>query len=156
MILKDSMFGFELTPQNFKWINERPIPPKGYIEYNSKRANCQSGKCPNCGKDKPGTSGSYGAFQDRQIQNLMRALKRLSEINHPNWKCFYELFSIDLDPEQAQYSTMLKCHPSRYGIGEFLCCGAKIWHDFLNNCGKGWNYYYKPTEINNKTLQKWF
>ena len=88
MIIKEAMFGLELTQQKFKSINKRPIPPKGYIEYNSKRATCQSGKCPSCGKDKPGTSGSYGAFQDRQIQNLMKALKGLSEIDHPNWKCF--------------------------------------------------------------------
>ena len=156
MILKNSMFGFALTPTKFKWINERPSPPKGYIEYNSKRANCQSGKCPNCGTEKPGTSGGCGAFQDREIQNLMRALKRLNERDHPTWTPFYELFSIDLDPEQPQYSTMLKCHPSRYGTGKFSCCDAQIWHDFFCDEGKSWKYYYKPTAKKNNTLQKWF
>jgi len=79
MIIKDSMFGFELNQTKFNWINKRPIPPNGYIPYNSKRAHCQSGKCPNCGKEKPGTGSGHGGFQDRQIQNLWRALERLNE-----------------------------------------------------------------------------
>ena len=156
MILKDSMFGFEISPTKFNWNNERPSPPKEYIEYNSRRANCQSGRCPNCGTEKPGTSGCDGTFQDREIQNLMRALKKLNKRDHPNRKPFYELFSIDLDPEQPQYSTMLKCHPSRYGTGKFSCCSAEIWHDFFSDQDKGWKYYYESTAKKNSTLQKWF
>lgn len=152
------MFGFELTQTKFNWIDARPKPPEGYIEYNDKKANCQSGKCPNCGEEKPGTGGGRGGgFQDRQIQNLMNALDRINErldTDHPHWKPHFDLFSIDLDPDKEKYSTMLKCHPSRYGTGKFLCCGAEIWHDFISEGGKSWKHYYKPTK--DKTLKKWF
>ena len=158
MIRAETMFGFEICPTKFKWVMRRPAPPRGFIEYNSKRANCQTGYCPNCKAEKPGTLGGNGGFQDRQIQNLMRSLKRLSDRLHPdcpNWKPFYELFSIDLDPGRQKHSTMLKCHPSRYGTGKFLCCGAEIWHDFFSENGQGWKYYYKPTAMFNRTLNSW-
>ncbi len=139
----------------YHWEKKRPTPPQDYIEYNSKNANCQSGKCPNCDQEKPGTSSGHGGFQNRQIQNLMRALCRLNERYGPDdthWKPFYELFSIDLNPKEQRYATILKCHPSRYGTGTFSCCGAKIWHDFYDD----WKYYYKPTKANNQTLAIWF
>ena len=158
MIVRDSMFGFELRPFKFNWKDERPKPPAGYIEFNSNRAHCQSGKCPNCGKEKPGKIGLSDVFQDRQIQNLWRALKRMNRKycpEDPHWKPSYELFSLDIDPDKDKYESMIKCHPSRYGTGEFTCCGAKIWHDFHSKSLKGWKHYYKPTANNNNTLQQW-
>ena len=157
MIVKDVIFGFELNPQKFNWKNERPKPPQGYIEFNSNRAHCQSGKCPNCGHEKPGIIYYGGGFQDRMIQNLKNALDRLSNrlsMDDPHWKPDYEFFWTDIDSEQPKQSTQLNCHPSRYGIGEFYCCKAKIWHDFHSDI-KGWKYYYKSTAKNKNTLQQW-
>jgi hypothetical protein len=51
---------------------------------------------------------------------------------------------------------MLKMHPSRYGLDEFMCCKAKIWHDFSSDGENGWIYYYKPAAKNNNTLQPFF
>jgi len=129
MKIKEKMFGFEIAQKPFPWINQRPVPPRGYIEFNSKKAHCQSGKCPNCGTEKPGIGPQErsGGFQDRQIQNLIRALdkKNKLDMDHQNWKSSYELFSIDLIPEYGEMGSMLKCHPSRYGIEEFMCCGVR-------------------------------
>jgi len=139
-----------IPKKEFKWEMKRPTPPKGYIKFNSNKAHCQRGECPNCGHEKPGTSGGHGGFQDRDIQNIMRMVTRLENripYGDENWKCGFDLFSMDLFPEEEKYSTMLKCHPSRYGIGEFCCCKAKIWHDFY---GGEWDYYYLP--IGQKTM----
>ena len=138
-IYKDMMFGFILFQEPFNWDNKPPKPPPGYIKYNPNKANCQSGKCPNCGAEKPeaayGSSGN--GFQNKRVNQLCKALKRLSgriRIDDKHWKPFYELFSTDLIPERGKYQTMLKCHPSRYSSGEFHCCKAKIWHDFFDVC----------------------
>jgi hypothetical protein len=136
MQIEDRMFGFIVTVKEFDLTMKRPVPPKGYIEFNSKRAHCQAGKCPNCGHEKPGTWHGHGGFQNRDVQNLMRALDRLERrIDKPS----YELFSTHLDSENPM---MLKCHISRFSVGEFMCCKAKIWHDFFSEDGKGWKYYY--------------
>lgn len=147
MEIKDNMFGFTVTVKTFDLTEKRPVPPRGYIEFNSNRAHCQAGKCPNCGKEKPGRGGGHGGFQNRDVQNLMRAMDRLERrSDRPS----YKLFSTHLNSENP---TMLKCHTSRFSVSEFLCCGAKIWHDFFSGAGKGWKYYYKPTARNNNTLQ---
>ena len=138
-----------------EWNNAKP--PKSYLPYNSSKANCQNGSCPNCKTEKPGTIYHGGNFQNRFIQNIYRAMKRLDNREYANWKPFHELFSVDLDSSRPKYETMLKCHPSRYGIGKFSCCGAKIWHDYndanFSKIGGGWSYYYQPT--NTATLNKW-
>jgi len=139
------MFGFEIEIKKFNFELKRPKPPAGYVEFNYSKVGPQSGKCPNCGAEKTLISGSGGGFQNRQTQNVSRAMDRLEK--RDNQKCSYELFSVDLDPEQGQYKTMLKCHPSRYGLNEFMCCGAKIWHDFFDApdakySSVGWKYYY--------------
>jgi len=153
MEIIENIFGFEIEQQPFTWNNDRPTPPKKYIKFNSRMA-----KCPNCGTEKPGIGRGKrnSGFKDRQIQNLWRALGRTNEklaLDHPNWKPSFELFSIDLIPEKRETSTMLKCHPSRYGTGKFLCCGAAIWHDLY---GDDWTYFYKRTKKNNNTLYRWF
>jgi len=165
--MEENMFGFEITQESFNWENKRPVPPKGYIEFNLNSANCQTGKCPNCGCEKPGIGPAKrdGGFHDRKIQNLWRNLQRTNKklgIDHSNWKPPYNLFSKDLFPEKQKYSSMIKDHPSRYGIDEFACCTSLIWHDFHEDLGsKGclttnWKYYYKPTRKDNNTLFKWF
>jgi hypothetical protein len=155
MMVKDSMFGFEIKVKSFSFNMKRPKPPAGYIQY--KKANCQSGKCPNCGHEKPGTVGGHknaDGFQDRDVQNVLKAMQRLvRRLPEDKWKPFYVLFSIDLDPTKEKYATMLKCHPSRFGRGKFYCCEAEIWHDFFDG---GWDYYYKPTNKNKNTLDAWF
>lgn len=163
--MKEKMFGFEIRQKEFTWKNKRPIPPKGYIEFNSRRVHPQAGECPNCGQEKPwiGPGKRDGGFQDRQIQNLWRNLERVNRklsVNHPNWKPTYELFSLEIHFEKGTYQSMIKCHPSRYGIGEFGCCKAQIWHDFYDDLdakypSASWKYYYKPTEKNKNTLQHW-
>ena len=152
------MFGFEIKVKTFSFNMKRPKRPAGFIPYNHKRANCQSGKCPNCGSEKPGTVGKSNnsdGFQDRNVQNVFRAMIRL-ELRLPvdQWKPFHELFSVDLDSTKEKYSTMLKCHPSRFGKGKFCCCNAEIWHDFGGNIGE-WNYYYKPSSKDKNTLSAW-
>ena len=156
MKIRDSMFGFEIEIKKFNLELKRPKPPAGYVEFNYRKVGPSTGKCPNCGAEKPGTLGLRDGFQDREIQNLSRAMNRLGK--RDNQKCSYELFSVDLDPDQGECQTMLKCHPSRYGISEFTCCRAKIWHDFFDdpdakNISAGWKYYYKPTDL--KTLNNW-
>lgn len=153
---RDILFGFELEVEDFDFSEKRPVPPQGYVPFNSTKAHCQAGKCPNCGEEKPGiTSGGKNnhGFQDRRVQNVQRALDRLEErvpYENPNWKCGAELFATNLNHNKDECS-MLKCHPSRWAMGEFMCCGAKIWHDFCSfEEGKNfkkdtWNYYYKPT-----------
>ena len=116
-MIKEQMFRFEIEQKPFSWDNQRPTPPQGYIEFNSHKAHCQAGKCPNCGDEKPGIGPGKrdGGFQNREIQNLCRNLecvnKRLN-IGHPNWKPEYELFSKDLFPEKEKYQSMIKCHPT--------------------------------------------
>jgi hypothetical protein len=138
-----------------EWNNAKP--PKGYLPYNSSKAYRQKGLCPNCKAEKPGTYYDEGGFQNRFVQNVYRAMKRLDNREYANWKPSYELFSVDLDTSKPKYSTMLKCHPSRYSIGKLYCCGAKIWHDFANKNQPesrfAWAYYYQPT--NTATLDKW-
>lgn len=158
MIVCDILFGFEIEQKNFNWPTQRPQPPKDFIPFNHKKAHCQAGKCPNCGHEKPGISYNGGGFQDREIQNLDKALERKNHrlpADHPNWKPDYESFSIDLDPDRPEHDSMLKSHPSRHSTGYFCCCKARIWHDFYSEDGKGWAHYYKPTAKNNNTLQQW-
>ena len=153
MRVNDSMFGFEIKVKTFSFDEIRPKPPIGFIPYCKKKANSITGKCPNCGKEHPGTIGTDDGFQDRDIQNIFRAMKRLERrLPEDKWKPFYELFSIDLDSTKDKYSTMLKCHHSRFGNGKFCCCDADIWHDFIDS---SWNYYYKPTSKDKNTLSAW-
>jgi len=158
MMIVDCMFGFRIEVKRFSWSIRRPVPPPGYVPFDSGKAHCQAGRCPNCGAGKPAASGGHGGFQDRAVQNVMRAIERLDRrwrCGAPGWKPMFELFSTDLDPESPPHTSMLKCHPSRYGAGKFGCCGAKIWHDFCdfdegNNYKKGtWNHYYLPTRTEN-------
>lgn len=98
--MKENIFGIEIEEMTFRWDDKKPTPPSGYLKYNANKANCQSGKCPNCGHKKPptGPGKSDNGFQDRQIQNLWRALYKLNnrlDVEHPNWKSSYELFSLD-------------------------------------------------------------
>ncbi len=154
-LLTWKLFGWDwkIPKKEFKWELKRPVPPKGYILYSYKKQ-----KCPNCGAEKAGySSGGHTGFQDREIQNILRMTNRLEErynYGEDNWKCDYDLFSIDLIPERDKYDSMLKCHPSRYDTGSFSCCGAKIWHDFYDESEDkrmpSWNYYYLP--IGQKTL----
>lgn len=151
----DKMFGFELKQEPFDWIYRRPSPPNEYIEFNHNK-----GLCPNCGTERPGTVSGKNAdgFQDRRIQNLWRAFKRVNDLecDYLERKSLYDLFNSDIIPEKGP----LNCHPSRFGIGKFACCGAQIWHDFYTDPGKKpsigeWKHYYHPTPKNKTTLQQW-
>jgi hypothetical protein len=51
--------------------------PKDYLPYNSSKAYSQKGLCLNCKAEKPGTFYDEGCFQNRFIQNVYRAMKRL-------------------------------------------------------------------------------
>jgi len=141
----DSMFGFELTSEPFDlWEGRRPKPPAGYVKFNSNKAHCQSGFCPNCKAEKPGRMSSGinngGGFQDKGVMQLHRAMNRL---DHYLWKRgifrTFELFATNINSKTD--SCMVKGHPSRFGTGEFTCCHAQIWNDFVGE----WAYYYKPT-----------
>jgi hypothetical protein len=150
--MKEQMFLFEIDPKQIPWDNKRPLPPKGYIEFNFRR-----NICPNCGKTSPGIGPSRmnSGFQNRLIQSIDKALRqknRRLDMKHPNWKPSHESFSKDLIPELGTNNTMLNCHPSRYGRSKFYCCNTKIWHDFFHD---GWKYYYLPTRKNNNSLQRW-
>jgi hypothetical protein len=155
MIVKDAMFGFEIKVKEFSFEPIKPKPPAGYIPYNRMKANPVSGKCPNCGKACLGTVSYGGGFQDRDVQNVSKAMDRLERrFTEDYWKPDYELFSTDLDPTKGKHETMLKCHPSRYGKEYFCCCKAEIWHDFGGDIGK-WNYYYRPSAKDKNTLTAW-
>jgi hypothetical protein len=157
IVYKEMMFGFLLFQTLFNWNESPPKSPPGYKKYNR-----NIGKCPNCGSEKSGITygSSGGGFQDKKVNQLFKALVRLSNrlsFDDQHWKPFYQLFSTDLIPERGKYQSMLKCHPSRYSTGKFHCCGAKIWHDFLkdpiNKNLNAWNYYYFPTDT--MLLNEW-
>ena len=142
-------FCFKIEPKLFNNANRRPLPPPGYVKFNSSKANCQSEKCPNCGAEKPATAGGHGGFLDKDIMAVDRAMTRLWE---KRWdllhKPHFDLFCADVS-NPGEERLMLKCHPSRFGVSEFCCCGAKIWHDFFEY---PWDYYYLPKNKEGKSV----
>ncbi len=160
MVIRDSMFGFEIETKKFNLSSQRPIPPKGYIPFYPDRNNYQCSKCPNCGSRNQEIYYKLGGFKERDIQNLMRAMIRLDNRGRSNHKTLAELFELNLNPLRGAHRTMLKCHTSRYGIGQFSCCGAKVWHDFYESKTtlipeERRMYYYKPTRSYKNDLLGW-
>ena len=115
----------------------RPEPPKGYVKFKMQGQTANDIVCPNCGIKGAGIYYYGGGWTDPNVQNFAEELEK-KDLNDYDFLC------------QEVDGGMLKCHWSRFGIGEFCCCNAKIWHDMSE--GK-WHFYYLPNRITQEKKQ---
>lgn len=120
----------------------RAKPPAGYVLFKMKGETANDIVCPNCKKKGGGWASNRGGFQDKEAKMISRAMDRLIKKGLKN---SYDAFCVKVEND-----IMLKCHPSRFGEGHFMCCNCKIWHDFGddttgNQDDREWRYYYQPT-----------
>ena len=133
--------------KNPKWEGDarRPSPPAGYAPLKILGQYANQHVCPNCGTKGAGIAWDGGGFQDTEARKFYEY-----HCGDGSYEALCKQFGED----------MIKCHWSRFGMGYFLCCKAKIWHDMVDNQLSGkwkesrnWRYYYLPSGQKSLALQ---
>ena len=114
----------------------RPDPPKGYVKFKMRGQTSNDIVCPNCSIKGAGIMYYGGGWADPKVQKFAEELEKRN-LNGYDFLC------------QNIDGVMLKCHWSRFGVGEFCCCNAKIWHDMAEK----WEFYYLPKRITQEEKQ---
>lgn len=109
----------------------RPIPPTGFIFFKWKTKKDSISLCPNCGGTK-GYGYTSGGWTDPIAQKAYDdgIADGIRLCGAGDTSITYEDMPILL-------------HWTRFGTGECLACGVKLWNDFV---GHKWHNYYKPTK----------
>ena len=132
--------------KNPKWEGNvrRPSPPAGYAPLKLLGQYANQHVCPNCGTKGSGIVWDGGGFRDTEAQKFYEY-----HCGDGRYEALCKQFGED----------MIKCHWSRFGMGYFICCKAKIWHDMVGDQLSGkwkesrnWRYYYLPSGQKNLAL----